>query len=157
MTAMTAMTVTTVTSRPNCRRDGAAPVGRSTSPRVMPPRSRRHDRFVEVRRVDVRPRRASAATYRRRRAVAGVVLAVLVAVTIVAGHDVLAGSGGVPASAASSQPAHVPATVIAQPGDNLWSIAAVHHGDSSITAYLDTLVDLNGGATIEVGQTIVLP
>jgi LysM repeat protein len=101
--------------------------------------------------------RVSAATYRRRRAVAGVVLAVLVALTIVAGHDVLAGSGGVPASAASSQPAHAPATVIAQPGDNLWSIAAAHHGDSSITAYLDTLVDRNGGATIEVGQTIVLP
>jgi LysM repeat protein len=115
------------------------------------------DRFVEVRRVDARPRSTSAATYRRRRAVAGAVLAVLVAVTIVAGHDVLAGSGGVPASAASSQPAHAPATVIAQPGDNLWSIAAAHHGDSSITAYLDTLVDLNGGATIEVGQTIVLP
>jgi LysM repeat protein len=138
MTAMTAMTAMTVTSRPNCRRDGAAQGRpRFDSPRLMPPRS--------------------AATYRRRRAVAGVVLAVLVALTIVAGHDVLAGSGGVPASAASSQPAHAPATVIAQPGDNLWSIAAAHHGDSSITAYLDTLVDRNGGATIEVGQTIVLP
>jgi hypothetical protein len=145
------MTVMTVTSRPNCRRSGP------TSGPLTPAARRRPDRFVEVRRVDPRPRRTSAATYRRRRAVAGVVLAVLVALTIVAGHDVLAGSGGVPASAASSQPAHAPATVIAQPGDNLWSIAAAHHGQSSITAYLDTLVDLNGGATIEVGQTIVLP
>ncbi len=155
------MTVMTVTSRPNCRRSVSASRDIASRPiasrQSRPPVRRRPDRFVEVRRVDAGPRRTSAATYRRRRAVAGVVLAVLVALTIVAGHDVLAGSGGVPASAASSQPAHVPATVIAQPGDNLWSIAAAHHGQSSITAYLDALVDLNGGATIEVGQTIVLP
>jgi nucleoid-associated protein YgaU len=118
---------------------------------------RRPDRFVEVRRVDPDPRRASAATYRRRRAVAGVVLAVLAAVAIVAGHDVLAGSGGDPASATSSQPALARTTVIAQPGDSLWSIAADHHGAARLTGYLDTLVDLNGGATIEVGQVILLP
>jgi LysM repeat protein len=47
--------------------------------------------------------------------------------------------------------------LVAQPGDTLWSIASAHHGDVSITRYLDTLVDLNGGATIQVGQTIVLP
>ena len=62
------------------------------------------------------------------------------------GHDVLAGSGGDPASAAASQPAHAPVTVVAQPGDTLWSIASAHHGEASITRYLDTLVDLNGGA-----------
>jgi LysM repeat protein len=84
-------------------------------------------------------------------------LATVVAVGSVAAHDVLAGSGGVPASAAESQPAHVRTRLIAQPGDSLWSIASAHHGDVSITRYLDTLVDLNGGATIQVGQTIVLP
>jgi LysM repeat protein len=99
--------------------------------------------------------RPSAATYRRRRAVVGITSAAVVAVGLVATHDVLAGSGGDPASAAVSQPAH--ATLIAQPGDNLWSIAAEHHGEVSITRYLDTLVDINGGATIQVGQQIVLP
>lgn len=87
---------------------------------------------------------------------AGVVLAILVALTIVAGHDVLAGSGGVPASAAESRPAQS-MTVVAQPGESLWTIAERYHGSASITSYLDTLVDLNGGPTIEVGQTIVLP
>jgi len=102
-------------------------------------------------------RRPTAATYRRRRACVGIALAVVVAVGSVAAHDVLAGSGGDPASAAASQPAHVRTEVIAQPGDTLWSIASAHHGDVSITRYLDTLVDLNGGPTIQVGQTIVLP
>ena len=47
--------------------------------------------------------------------------------------------------------------VVAQPGDTLWSIASRHHGDISITRYVDTLVDLNGGPTIQAGQEVVLP
>jgi LysM repeat protein len=85
------------------------------------------------------------------------VLAVFVAMGMVAAHDVLAGSGGVPASAAESLPALARTTVVAQPGDTLWSIASAHHGEVSLTRYLDTLVDLNGGPTIQVGQSIVLP
>lgn len=101
--------------------------------------------------------RPSAATYRRRRAVVGTVLAALVAVGTVAAHDVLAGSGGVPASAAVSLPAQARARVVAERGDTLWSIAATHHGDISITRYVDALVDLNGGASIQAGQEVVLP
>lgn len=101
--------------------------------------------------------RPSEATYRRRRAVVGTVLAVVVAVGAVAVHDVLAGSGGVPASAAASQPARVPATVTARPGDTLWSIAAERRGDVPIGRYVDRLVDLNGGPSIQAGQVIVLP
>ena len=141
------------TARLDARCSGRARAHRQFAPAP----TRRPDRFVEVRRVDTRPRSTSAATYRRRRAVAGALLALLVALTVMAGHDVLAGSGGDPASATSSQPALAPANVIAQPGQSLWDIAAEHHGSASITRYLDTLVDLNGGATIEVGQTIVLP
>ena len=103
------------------------------------------------------PARPSAATYRRRRVVVGTTLAVLVAVSAVAAHDVLAGSGGVPASAAVSLPAQARARVVAQPGDTLWSIASAHHGEISITRYVDTLVDLNGGPTIQAGQEVVLP
>ena len=87
----------------------------------------------------------------------GTVLAVFVAVGAVATHDVLAGSGGVPASAAVSLPAQARMRIVAQPGDTLWSIASAHHGDISITRYVDTLVDLNGGPTIQAGQEVVLP
>ena len=100
--------------------------------------------------------RPTEATFRRRRAIVGTTLAVLVAVGVVATHDVLAGSGGDPASAAVSQPAHV-SSVVARPGDTLWSIADRFRGDISITRYVDTLVDINGGASIVAGQTIVLP
>jgi hypothetical protein len=103
----------------------------------------------------ISPRRANEATYRRRRAIVGTALAVFVAVGAVTAHDVLAGSGGVPASAAESQPAR--SSVIARPGDTLWSIADDHRGDISITRYVDKLVALNGGATIVVGQAVVLP
>ena len=101
--------------------------------------------------------RPTAATYRRRRAVVGTMLAALVAVGLVTAHDVLAGSGGVPASAAVSLPAQARAHVVAEAGDTLWSIASAHHGDASITRYVDALVDLNGGATIQAGQEVVLP
>ena len=84
-------------------------------------------------------------------------LAVLFAASAVLAHDVLAGSGGVPASAAESQPARTRTTVTARPGDTLWSIAERHHGEVALTRYVDTLVDLNGGAGIQAGQAVVLP
>jgi hypothetical protein len=99
--------------------------------------------------------RVSEATYRRRRAVVGTALAACVAVGAVTAYDVLAGSGSVPASAAVSQPARV--TTVAGPGDSLWSIAERHHGDISISRYVDKLVQLNDGPTIQAGQLIVLP
>jgi nucleoid-associated protein YgaU len=112
---------------------------------------------THARRPVRQPAPTSEATYRRRRTVVGAVAAAIVAVGVVTAHDVLAGSGGVPASAAVSQPAHVRTTVTAQPGDTLWSIAAGHHGDVSLSRYVDKLVDLNGGAAIQAGQAVILP
>jgi hypothetical protein len=106
-------------------------------------------------RVTVRP--VSDEMYRRRRAVVGTILAVVVACATVVTHDVLAGSGGVPASAAASRPALVRRTVTAQPGDTLWSIAEAHRGDVAVGRFVDKLVDLNGGPSIEAGQQVVLP
>lgn len=100
-------------------------------------------------------RRVTEATYRRRRAVVGTALAAFVAVGAVAAHDVLAGSGSGPASAAVSQPART--TTIARPGDTLWSIAEAHRGGVPLTRYVDKLVSLNGGASLQIGQTVVLP
>lgn len=126
-------------------------------PRPRAARDPRERRTPVARAVRERP---SEATFRRRRAIVGTSLAVLVAVGAVAAADVLAGSGGVPASAAASQPAHLsvePTTVVALPGDTLWSIADRFRGDIPISRYVDTMVDLNGGASIEAGQTILLP
>lgn len=104
-----------------------------------------------------RPRAVSERTYRRRRAVVSGLLAAAVACGIVVTHDVLTGSGGVPASAAASRSAQVRATVTAQPGDTLWSIAQTHRGGVAVGRYVDKLVDLNGGASIRAGQQVVLP
>ena len=57
----------------------------------------------------------------------------------------------------ADQPARQRVTVTARPGDTLWSIADEHRGDVAITRYVDALVDLNGGASIQAGQAIVLP
>jgi Tfp pilus assembly protein FimV len=87
----------------------------------------------------------------------GTALAALAACSIVLTHDVLAGSGGVPASAATSQPAHTRGAITAQPGDTLWSIAAANRGSVPISRFVDKLVDLNGGASIRAGQRVILP
>jgi len=100
---------------------------------------------------------ASARTYRRRRALVGGFAALVVAVGVVATYDALVGPGGTPAAAATGQPARSTATVVARPGDTLWAIAAEHRGDVAIGRYVDALVALNGGASIEAGQQIVLP
>ena len=126
------------------------PTARSSARRVV----RSH---APAERPSVPSPRPTAATYRRRRAVVGTMLAALVAVGLVTAHDVLAGSGGVPASAAVSLPAQARVHVVAEAGDTLWSIASAHHGEASITRYVDALVDLNGGATIQAGQEVVLP
>jgi Tfp pilus assembly protein FimV len=143
----------------------SATISVATRHPYRPNRSRQHRHDRSGRDVPARaslvpprsmsPRRVSEATYRRRRAIVGTALAVFVAVGAVTAHDVLAGSGGVPASAAESQPAR--STVVARPGDTLWSIADDHRGEISITRYVDKLVALNGGATIQVGQAVVLP
>lgn len=75
-------------------------------------------------------------------------------VTVLGGLGALSGSGGEPAAAADSAALR---TLIAQPGDTLWDIAAVHRGEISITRYVDALVELNGGASIAAGQVITLP
>jgi LysM repeat protein len=109
---------------------------------AIPARSRRH--------VDER-------TYRRRRTVVGTVAATVVVLSGVAVHDVLAGPGGVPASAAGAQPAPVEVRIVATPGDTMWSIAERHHGEIPLVRYLEALIDRNGGPTLQAGQVVVVP
>ncbi len=100
------------------------------------------------------------AQYRRRRAVAGVLVAVTVGSAAMVADSVLTGPGGVPASAAgagTAPPRGHGRVVRAAAGDSLWSIAAEHRGDVPITRYVDKLISLNGGTAIEVGQFVRLP
>jgi len=99
----------------------------------------------------------SAATFRRRRAVAALSVAVL-SVGVLGLHGVLTGPGDVPASAAGAGTAPLERTVRAEPGDSLWEIAETHRGPVSLRRYLDALVDRNGGSTrIQAGQLVHLP
>jgi hypothetical protein len=45
---------------------------------------------------------------------------------------------------------------VVRPGDTLWSIAS-SLTDGDIGSFVDELVDLNGGASIAVGQRLVIP
>ncbi len=50
-------------------------------------------------------------------------------------------------------------TVVVQPGDTLWSIAAEHYPSDDVRARVQDIEDANGlrGPQIEVGQTLKLP
>jgi hypothetical protein len=101
-------------------------------------------------------RTPTPATYRRRRAVAGLLVAGVVGCGFLAG-SVLTGPGGVPASAAGAGAAQVPRSVRARAGDSLWSIGEVFHGDVPVARYVEALISLNGGTGIDAGQIVRLP
>jgi LysM repeat protein len=90
---------------------------------------------------------------RRRLMVLGVVVFVL-ALALFGAGQVLANRGGDPASTPTVRPA---TAYIVQPGDTLWSLAATFHGPWSQSAYLDRLIDDNGGSQLAVGQLVELP
>lgn len=108
------------------------------------------------RRSSRRPGPVSPRVYARRRALVGAISAAFVALTIVGSYDLLAGSSGAPASAAASRPAGA-GSVVARTGDTLWSIAEEHRGDVAVRRYVDALIDLNGGPSIQAGQRVQLP
>lgn len=101
--------------------------------------------------------RPTAAVYRRRRLVVGTFAALMVISAGLAVNEVLAGDGGATASAAVAGPAPERVTITAQPGDTLWAIAQRHHGDVNTGRYLDRLISLNGGTSIQAGQAVLLP
>jgi nucleoid-associated protein YgaU len=110
-------------------------------------------------------RAESPAVYRRRRAVAFAVAIAALTMVAMVGAGVLAGPGGVTASASGAGPAGGavdpqlvgPATVVVLPGDTLWSIAERHRGEITHSRYLDALISYNGGASIKAGQVLILP
>ena len=107
-----------------------------------------------------RAARVPVATYRRRRAVAALLVAGALSAAglgSLGALGVLTGPGGVPASAAGAGTAPPVIHVRAEAGDSLWSIAERFHGDAGLQRYVDALVDLNGGTAIAAGQLVRLP
>jgi Tfp pilus assembly protein FimV len=61
------------------------------------------------------------------------------------------------ADAAATTRTEGPVVAIVQPGDTLWTIAAELDADGELRSVVDALVELNGSATLAVGQRLVLP
>ena len=100
----------------------------------------------------------------RRIAAALVALAVLAAgaVAVVETVGALADLGGRPAAASEASAATGTGVLqrsvhVAVPGDSLWSIADLYRGPVSRDRYVDALIGLNGGTSIQAGQAIRLP
>ncbi len=109
-----------------------------------------------VRRVPPRPvarrgRRASAATYWRRRVVA---VAIGVAALFMAGKAGAA-LGGSPLAVPERRPATMPYVV--KPGDSLWSIAARLEPGRDPRPLVDALTASRGGAPLVPGEVITRP
>ncbi len=141
----------TATMYPSRRADRIAPRPIGSARRTV--RSGRADR--------VRP---AEVDYTARRAVALVVVLVVVALAAFAGSALvgaLADVGSRPAAAsdiaATSANAPIVRIHVAQPGDTLWSIADRYRGEVGQRRFVDALIDVNGGTGIQVGQAVHLP
>ncbi len=100
---------------------------------------------------------------RRAVAVALALVAVLVFAAIAVAATAMVGAavdvGGRPAAAADID-MRATSTIqayVAQPGDTLWSIADQHRGEVGRDRFVDALIDLNGGTSIQAGELVRLP
>jgi nucleoid-associated protein YgaU len=122
-------------------------------------------RVLEGGRAPARVARRSAFRRRRLVALALLVLVAVAAVLLVGALSTGLAGGGHPSSAAgASSPTvlHVAAPIaatslIVQPGDTLWSIAAKVAPEADVRATVARLVELNGHDPLTVGQHLLLP
>ena len=59
-------------------------------------------------------------------------------------------------SAAVAAPSDAPAVHVVEPGDTVWSIARQYRPEGDIRPFVDTIVALNGGSELLVGQRVRL-
>ena len=100
------------------------------------------------------------ANYALRRAVAGALVAIVlavVAITASASVGALLDVDGRPAAASDAVATPIVRIHVAQPGDTLWSIAEQYRGDVGQGRFVDALIAVNGGTSIQAGQAIRLP
>ena len=112
-------------------------------------------------------RLAQQAVYRRRRLAVGLVVTLVVAAILLASAAAARIAGGAPSAAGGQSPTSAvassaagvaaPPTIVVQPGDTLWSIAAEVAPEADVRITVDQLVTLNGGSPIVVGQELALP
>ena len=99
---------------------------------------------------------ARQAVYRRRRLAALALVAVVLVAALLLVNAVVARTAGggtpIPVAGTSASSVHV-----VQPGDTLWSIARGLGANTDVRLVVDRLVDLNGGAPLQVGQRLELP
>jgi hypothetical protein len=104
--------------------------------------------------------RPSAATYRRRRAVAAGLVAVVVG-SVVWAVAALPGGGPLPAPGPSRPAAGRAVTgaphYVVQPGDTLWTIARRLQPQGDVRPLVDRLASAHGGPVLYVGERIALP
>lgn len=95
------------------------------------------------------PRRVDAATYRRRRLVAGVLAVLLVVSLVLTAGRVLGGADPVEVRPVAEL------SVVVEPGDTVWSIAeSLASGD--VRPVVDAIVEANGSADLVAGDRLLL-
>jgi hypothetical protein len=98
---------------------------------------------------------ASAAVYRRRRLVAAG-LAVLLLVSLLNLASFLVGRLDGTADPAAEPSPVAEVSVVVEPGDTVWSIAASLVDGDDVRPVVDALIAANGGAVLEVGERLVI-
>ena len=98
-----------------------------------------------------RPVAVSAATYQRRRFVAGLLLALVVLAAVVGVSWVAR-----PAPGELDLRPIAQHEVVVQPGDTVWSIASSLAGGTDVRPVVDAIVAANGGADLVVGQQLTI-
>ena len=122
------------------RRPVARPVGRPAL-RVLP---------------GGRSSQAMAATYRRRRLVAGLLLVTVLAV----GWLAIDAAAGAAARLAAPQPAAIegPTVVVeAGPGDTLWTLAREVQPAGDVRPAVEAMIAERGGSSVQVGDEVRVP
>jgi hypothetical protein len=120
-----------------------------------------HRRLVLVRTgpgVTPFPRLASPATvYRRRRAIALLVVVTVVAGLVLAIGGLLASFSGGPATTTFDRPGAPGAVYVVQPGDTFWEIARRLQPGEDPRPLVARLVAAHGSASLRPGDRLALP
>jgi nucleoid-associated protein YgaU len=106
--------------------------------------------------VPATPLRVPAAAYRRRRAVALLVVATAVAALALALQALLGASGGGPLTASGRPGAQAPGVYVVQPGDTFWDIARRLRPGEDPRPLVARLVAAHGSPVLVAGERLRL-
>lgn len=101
--------------------------------------------------------RAPAAVYCRRRVLAGALAVAIAWAGVGLGSEVLGRMTGTDGGLSPVGATGEPVPYVVQPGDTWWDLAAEVAPGEDPRPVVDALIEANGGATLQVGQRILLP